>query len=197
MAYRVAELMDRAKHAKTKAKKEAAEKDCTEVIISLWAHREKWPHRRPLSELIEVVEQFANWSRPNNISVDQAKRSTWLGILPFIISLQENEREWCRRAAIAEFPIEKELKRLKEAPDDFSEDERKLVETIAELRGDLDNALLSTVELKIKGFAALPGRKRTELVLSELASLNSQRVKLLNRVRIRRRSNRKRTRKTR
>ena len=50
MAHRIAELMERAEQAQTDEDREAARRDCTNVIIRLWEHRGKFPFKPPLAD---------------------------------------------------------------------------------------------------------------------------------------------------
>jgi hypothetical protein len=132
--------------------------------------------------LFRSVQQLANETMSLVVLDKEPQHATWYSILPYLTYLLEEEREWYRRATIAELPTKKDQQRLKECPQDFSDEERKFLETVIKLRDELDKLPLKFQGNPITNFTALSKRKRVEIIQTELEQINEKRQRVLDRV---------------
>ncbi|WP_051054228.1 hypothetical protein [Fibrella aestuarina] len=58
MAHRVAELMDRAEAAASDVEREAAKKECSDLILNLWQKRNCWPNGGPFTTLYPTFKRL-------------------------------------------------------------------------------------------------------------------------------------------
>lgn len=182
MAHRVAELIERAEQAQTQADKDAAQRECTDLIMRLWERRYTWPHGQPLAKIADFLEKFTKESVSSYLAQANPDENTWVGILPILKSLQKLEERICRHAAIADLSkedLEKERKWLEENNEDLSTEESQIIEIFLELHEQFlsDNYVLG--KIKAPNFASLLPEERTKLVHEALANINAERQTLL------------------
>jgi hypothetical protein len=183
MAHRVAELMDRAERATSGAGREAARRECSDLIMRLWERRSHWPYGRPLGEVAGLLKNLISdgtsyGSRHEGSEVKIDPRS-WLGILPPLRQLQYREDELCRNAAIADFDLEADRKWLSQHGQDLSEEEREILERLIRERERMDGQYFELDKTRVPNFASLSPAKRAQLVHEALKKIEEERHKLL------------------
>jgi hypothetical protein len=109
MAHRLAELMDAATHGRTRADREAAAQQASELILRLWRHRHEWPRGWPHGELGNLLEKLheletPRWHRRSR-SPDDAQPS-WASALAELDRLAAAEREIATLAALVSMDAE-------------------------------------------------------------------------------------------
>jgi hypothetical protein len=180
MAHRVAELMECAEQAQIEEDKEAARRECTNLIMRLWERRSYWPHGRPLAEVAEFLEKLisAPVSSTYNRMESKSSEHTWIGIFPLLLRLQEREQRLCRDAALADISLEKEREWLAEHGEEISTEERQIIERMLTLRERLDSPYYLLDDDAIPDFASLPAEERTQRVFEALNEINAERQAL-------------------
>lgn len=111
IAHRVAELMERAERARTKAARDSAARECESLILRLWERRTSWPQGWPPPSAARALERLTSAEEePNEFGiyrqrvVDDGDR-TWLGTLPLIADLQRMELDAWRDAGLIEVDV--------------------------------------------------------------------------------------------
>jgi hypothetical protein len=183
MAHRVAELMDRAERVPAGAEREAARRECSDLIIKLWGQRSHWPHGRPLAGVAGLVKNLINdqtnyGSRYQQYEVKIDVHS-WIGILPSLRHLQYREDEVCRSAAIADFDLEADRKWLTEHGPDLSDEEREIMSGLISERERMDEPYFELDKTRVPNFASLTSVERARLVHDALKKINEERLNLL------------------
>lgn len=179
MAHRIAELMEQAEQAPTEAEREAAKRECTDVIIRLWEHRTKFPFKPPLADIAKFLRNLTSDSPPPHWEKPESPDGTWHSILPHLEKLQEREYRICRDAAIAETSLEEEREWLEEHREEMSDDECEIIEYLLKLREQMDGNDYSLDSIRIPNFATLPAQERTRQVFEALDRINIKRQSLL------------------
>lgn len=183
MAHRVAELMDRAERARAGAEREAARRECSDLIIRLWERRSHWPYGRPLGEvaglLKNLISDGTNYESRYEDSEVKIDPQSWLGILPRLRQLQYREEEMCRKAAIADFDFEADHKWLSQHGQDLSEEEREIMEYLIRERERMDGQYFELDKTRAPNFASLFPAKRAQLVHEALKKIEEERQKLI------------------
>lgn len=183
IAHSVAELMDRAERAPTGAEREAARRECSDLVIKLWERRSHWPHGRPLAEvaglLKNLLDDETNYGRRDRQYEVEIDAQSWIGILPRLRQLQYREDEVCRSAAIADFDLEADRKWLSEHGQDLSEEEREIMERLIRERERVDEEYFELDKTRVPQFASLPPTTRAQLVHEALKKIEEERQELL------------------
>jgi hypothetical protein len=182
MAHRIAELMEGAEQAETEAEREAAKRECTNVIIRLWEHRAKFPFKPPLADIAKFLKNLTSDPSPSHWEKPKPPDGTWDSILPHLEKLQEREYRICRNAAIAETSLEEEREWLEEHPQEMSDDECEIIKYLLKLREQMDADDYSLDGVRLPKFASLPGDERAHWGLEALANINAERQALLESV---------------
>lgn len=179
MAHRIAELMERAEQSETEAKREAAKRECADVIIRLWEHRAKFPFKPPLADIAKFLRNLTSDPPPSHWEKPEPPDGTWGSILPHLEKLQEREYSICRDAAIAEASLEQEREWLEEHREEMSDDECDIIKYLLKLREQMDGDNYSLDSIRIPNFASLAAGERTRRVIEALANINAERQVLL------------------
>jgi hypothetical protein len=136
MAHRVAELMERAERARTKAARDSAARECEPLILRLWERRTSWPQGWPPPSAAGALERLASAEEePNEFGfyrpriVDDDDR-TWLGTLPLIADLQRMELDAWRDAGLIELDVAEINDWLNEQGGNLSDEERATFERL-------------------------------------------------------------------
>ena len=179
MAHRIAELIERAEQGETEAEREAAKRECTDVILSLWGHRAKFPFKPPLADIAKFLRNVTSDPPPPYWEKPEPPDGTWESILPHLEKLQEREYSICRDAAIAEVHSLQEREWLEEHREEMSDDECNIIKYLLKLREQMDDDSYSLDSVRIPNFASLPAGERTRRVLEALTNINTERQVLL------------------
>lgn len=130
MAQRVAELLRRAESSTDPVVKEAAERECQDLIIRLWESRDSWPSGGPLGSILPTLKvllagepDYRPWkSRPEENQI--------IGWITNLLQLQRKElRYFCLaiRDQISA-PMREEMRQLlAEHQSDLSEEEANIL----------------------------------------------------------------------
>jgi hypothetical protein len=130
MAYRTAELIQRAETATDPSIKEAAERECQDLVIRLWEARDNWPSGGPLHSLMPTlrllladVPAYQRWMR----STEKDANS---GIITRLLRLHREELQYIYELIKKRVPADvlKSMQELlSEHSNDLSEDENILI----------------------------------------------------------------------
>lgn len=183
MAHRIAELMDRAERAPAGAEREAARRECSDLIIKLWERRSHWPHGRPLAEVAGLLKNligdktnYGSRYQQHEVKIDA---HSWIDILPRLRDLQYREDEVCRSAAIADFDLEADRKWLAEHGPDLSDEEREIMSGLIRERERMEEPHFELDKTRVPNFASLPPAKRAQMVHEVIKKINEERLNLL------------------
>lgn len=91
MSHRVAELIKRADTATDTAVKEAAEKECQDLIIRLWETRENWPSGGPLHSLMPTLKILLNAEHSYRRFMWQGEQENSSGLITRLLKLHQEE----------------------------------------------------------------------------------------------------------
>jgi hypothetical protein len=191
MAHRVAELMERAERARTKAARGSAETDCEALILRLWERRTSWPEGWPppsaataLERLASAEEEPDDFGFSRNRAVDNGER-TWLGTLPLIADLNRIEVDIWRDAALVELDDSEINDWLGEQAERLSDDERATFEQL--IRGADRARRRLDQQRRQRSLAGADDERDDSLDVSLLANridgLAERRAEILGRVR--------------
>ena len=180
MSHRIAELIHRAQEAKTDTEKEAAERECTEVILKVWERRKYWPQGQPLKDL----SAFINTLTPDRYSSGRSEsiphELNWLDALPILQALLEKEETVVLNTAIADLELEHDQEWLDAHPDELSEEERRTITWLLERKQSFDSPYFSLGGLDVTNFNSMLSTERGQLALAALRRLEGERSKIIS-----------------
>lgn len=171
--------MERVEQAQDEQEREAARRECADLILRLWAHRADRPHGSPLAEIAEFLQTFAN-VEPTRYQVPTGvNEGTWLNVLHRVMRLGEREEAICRAAAVADLSLDNEREWLTEHRDELSEDEQSILENLIQFQDRTRSAYFRLDDEFVPNFGSLPVAERTQLVLDQLEEIHAERQRLL------------------
>jgi hypothetical protein len=179
MSHRVAELMERAEQADMEEEKEAAKRECTELILRVWERREFWPCGQPVGNLSTFLNAVAPEPYSSQRENGGPPEPSWIKALPRFRNLQEREDQIVVDAAIADLNLDQDREWLKEHPDALSEEERRTITWLINQQERLQSNYYKLDNQNVPNFAALPPEERSQLALATLDKINSERQKIL------------------
>jgi len=118
IAYRVAELMEYEKKAKTARKREVLRKECSDLIIKIWKIRRRYDPNDPINKINHGLDVLLSGSQPSCVAFQESQIPDGMGaqrklkklrydeILTKIMELADKERRVVFAATTAEFPEE-------------------------------------------------------------------------------------------
>lgn len=130
MSYRVAELMQRAESAADESVKEAAERECQDLIIRLWENRDNWPSGGPLHSLMPTLQILLADEPPFYPWIQRTKEDNTSGLITRLLKLQREELQQIYQLIKDRLPadvIDSMQGLLNNHLDDLSEDESSLI----------------------------------------------------------------------
>ena len=184
MAHRVAELMDQAENAPSEDERQAAQNECSDLILKLWEKRIVWPHGGPLKFVLPALRKLTleppsphgwGWNEPR-------ADGSWARLLPQIKHLQARESRVCLFACFADIPKEaNEHARewLSEMGEELSDEERSTMEWLMEWT---DRVHAEDFELdgeRIPFFGSLSPEERTRHIHAAMGRINKARTELM------------------
>jgi hypothetical protein len=96
MAQRVAELMRRAETTADPVAKEAAERECQDLVIRLWESRESWPSDGPLGSVLPTLNALLAKAPDYRHWRSQPEENQPVGWITQLLQLQRKElRHFC------------------------------------------------------------------------------------------------------
>lgn len=137
MSHRIAQLMDDAAHARTRALRDEAGEACESLILRLWERRTAWPRGWPPPVAVKVLDRLSvpevdpdvyRFYRPR--PVDEGAR-TWTDTFPLIADLQRAELEIWRDAGLLEVDVAELREWLEHHADDMDDSERDALDRLA------------------------------------------------------------------
>ena len=159
--------------------REAAKRECADLILRLWAHRADRPHGSPLAEIAAFLQAFTNAAPAGHQVPPSVSEGTWINAFHKIVQLEGREKEICRAAAIAELSLDNEREWLTEHRDELSEDEQSTIENLIRLQDRTCGEYFQLDDKRIPRFGTLPSTERTRMALELLQQLSAERLRLL------------------
>jgi hypothetical protein len=179
MAHRIAELMEQADQAQDEREREAARRECADLILRLWAHRADRPHGSPLANIAAFLQAFVDAAPTRHQVPTGVNEGTWINVLHRVKQLREREEETCRAAAVAELSLDNEREWLTDHRDELSEDEQSIIENLIQFQDRTYSEYFRLDDELVPNFGSLPAAERTELVLKQLEEIHAERQRLL------------------
>lgn len=116
MAYRVAELMEQEKKAKTARKREVLRKECSDLIIKIWKIRRRYDPNDPINKINHGLDVLLSGSQPSWMTFQEPpiqkgkaekrklKKLKYDQVLTKIMELSDKDRRVVFAATTAELP---------------------------------------------------------------------------------------------
>jgi hypothetical protein len=183
IAHRIAELIERSQHLRTKMEREDAKRECTDLVLRVWERRKYWPHGQPLGELSTFIESLTREPYPSPMGRGVPEILSWIEALPLIDHLSHREHEILRDAAIADLHLEKDRKWLEENPQRLSAEERDIIIELLRRQEALKESYYKLDDRSVPNFGSLPLPERRRLVLEALNGITENRQKVFDAIR--------------
>lgn len=181
MVHRIAELMEGARGARTKAEREAAAAECEALILRVWERRSAWPKGWPPPVAAAVLDRLSSAERdPETFPFYRPKvadegAQTWLDTFPLMVDIQQTELDIWRDAALLEVDVRELTDWVEQHGNNMAEDERNALEQLiaaAERAGErLDTRRRDPRRKEAKGHAKQDPASRLKEVQKRRAAL--------------------------
>jgi hypothetical protein len=184
MAHRIAELMHRAETVRKHADREAARRECADLILRLWEKRCHLPAGAPLAPFADFLENFLKESDAWHWQTEiEDKSRTWAQALPELRILLDREMHAWREAALAAQPRGKAREVLRELGDLLEPEEARTLRGLAESTTPAE-ILRRAMFGDPPGTPPAPRTKaeRAKVLRDKIAALTRQRMLLLETV---------------
>ncbi len=179
MSHRIAELMELAEQSDMEEEKEAAKRECTELILRVWKRRRFWPCGQPVSNLSTFLNAVAPEPYSSHRESGVPPEPSWINALPRFRNLLEREDQIVLDAAIADLNLDQDREWLKDHPDDLSEDERRTITWLINQQERLQSNYYKLDNQDAPNFASLSPQERLHIALAALDKINSERQKII------------------
>ena len=130
MAQRVAELLRRAEASVDPAVKEAAERECQDLIIRLWESRASWPAGGPLGSILPTLQKLLAGEPDYRPWKSRPEENQLIGWITNLLQLQRKELRYFCLAIRDQMPapLREEMRQLLvEHQSDLSEEEANIL----------------------------------------------------------------------
>ena len=130
MAQRVAELLRRAEASVDPAVKEAAERECQDLIIRLWESRASWPTGGPLGSILPTLQTLLASEPDYRYWRSRPEENQLIGWITNLLQLQRKELRYFCLAIRDQMPspLREEMRQLlAEYRSDLSEEEANIL----------------------------------------------------------------------
>lgn len=183
MAHRVAQLLERAENAESAEDREASCRECTDLVLRLWAMRLDWPDGGPFVHIMPALQRIAEaFDAPKYSWHVQHPKDSWSETLFSLDNIARRESRICVCALAAEFSIEaahEARQWLEQHGEDFPEEERQILENFIEWVEHVYADDFHLDKTPLPNFGALPPKERTVNIRKTLAILATERKKLI------------------
>jgi hypothetical protein len=179
LAHRIAELMERAEQGQAEVEREAAKRECAELILRVWERRRLWQRGFPLDNLSAFIEIISSESPQSQCEIEGAPRGSWLDALSRLRKLREREDLIVLDATIADLNLEQERQWLSEHSGELSEEERQTIIWTITQQDRLNESNFKLDGKDASNFGLLPPTERAQIALEALIQLQLQRQALL------------------
>jgi hypothetical protein len=175
MAYRIAEVLRIAERGRTKAQREAAAREATELITRLWSLRTAWPEGWPPRNAAALIGRLTAptpyWRPPQQV------KSRWLEILAQFERLHIHERQLLFDAALLETNFDEDAATLERFQSSLQAEEVHVVASLTARRAAAAAEVLRLLdaddgaEVEIETASTQTLRRQLEDIASERAAL--------------------------
>ncbi len=165
LAHYLAEIIEAAKNESDATRRSRLRRECADLVLAIWKHREHWPRGQPFKALGSLVQEL---SVEKNLFAHHEQPHSWASLIKELEALHQREKRWLMKAAAANESERATTEWESVATPFFSDDESRLATLSKQLLGDS-----STTALK----AETSAQKHRQL-LKALRGLQDDRVSL-------------------
>lgn len=166
LAHYLAEILEAAKNESDPTRRSRLRRECADLILAIWKHREHWPRGQPFKALGALVQEL---SEEKNPFAHHEQPHSWGSLIKELDALHQREKRWLMEAAAANESERATTEWEQVATQFFSADESRLATLRKQLFGDS-----STTSLKAEKTSAQKHRR----LLKALRGLQDDRVSL-------------------
>jgi len=98
MAHYLAETLEAAKTETDPTRRNRLRRECADLILTIWKHREHWPRGQPFRALGALVKELSTEPSPFDLHADP---HDWGTLIKELDSLHQREKRWLLEAAAA------------------------------------------------------------------------------------------------
>lgn len=194
MCHYIAELMRKAKTAKSEAEKAAAERECCEVILKIWKNREvKSPltNLYPFSGMEEIIEILKNLKEPNDFLFRNLLLSTeleidsnnkWSKLVEQAIYTAKNTANIALLTTIAERELNSQMKWSEDYINLLSDDEKLIIELLDHF--SFENRTVVFTGDDNRSLIDLTPTERNTLIIQRLENLVEQQKEVIEKIKM-------------
>lgn len=172
MAHRIAELIERQDTVPDEVAREAARRECADLILRLWSRREDWPARAPLSNIKSLFQKRVD-AYTHSRTGEVGPADSWWDALDALDSIHGEESSVIFTGAVLDLDVqevEEDIRSAEAFGENLSEEE---AEDVAFLKRLL--VLRSGLKTLAEGSEA----ERLHYLSDRLNDLNTKRGRLL------------------
>lgn len=144
MAHRAAELLHRARAAKSVQQRERVHEQIADLVLRIWRERSHWPQGWPPENAVTLMSGLGQGS--GHPSRRESRQSPWLEALTKLDELHSREKNVLLDLAFADLSFSREKRLIRHLPKDH--EERKTLEALIAHQGTAISRLLSLIGAK-------------------------------------------------
>lgn len=134
LAHYLAETLEAAKNETEPTCRSRLRRECADLILAIWKHREHWPRGRPFKALGALVQEL---SEKESLFAPCKQPNSWGSLIKALEALHQREKRWLMEAAAANESERVTGEWEQVATRFFSGDEVRLATLRKQLIGDL------------------------------------------------------------
>ena len=180
LAHYLAEKMECAVSAPEGVTGESDRRECVDLILRLWEHRQTWPLSAPLKNVADRLNELLG-PRPHFFQTTTKTSTPFLDLLHGLEDLHHNEIQICLAAWVAGLNLSKDREFLFSHSEHLDDDELRITQRLVEIQD-----LMLGPEACLDGepcpsFATLSKVEQGKIVRARLRAIAKSRSQLLGR----------------
>lgn len=179
LAHYLAEKMERATSAPKGDAGEPDRRECIDLILRLWEHRQSWPLSAPLKDVADRLDELLT-SKPR-FFLSAKKTSTFLDLLHGLEELHRRETQVCLAAWAAGLDLSKDREFLLNHSEHLDDPELKVIQRLVEIQDTMLSKDAHLDNRPCADFSTLSKAEQGKLVRASIREIAKLRTQLLRR----------------
>lgn len=180
LAHYLAEKMECADSAPEGTTGDADRRECVDLILRLWEHRQTWPLSAPLKDVADRLDElFA--PKPRFFHATTKTSNPFLDLLHGLEKLHHQETQICLAAWIAGLNLSKDREFLHNHSEHLDDDELRITQRLVEIQDFMLSPEAHLGNEPCLNFATLSKVEQGKIVRARLRAIAKSRTQLLGR----------------
>ena len=180
LAHYLAEKMESAATAPEGTTGDAARRECVDLILRLWEHRQTWPLSAPLKDVADRLDELLA-PKPRFFHTATKTSNPFLDLLHSLEELHHKEIQICLAAWIAGLNLNQDREFLHNHSEHLDDDELRITQRLVEIQDLMLSPEAHLGDEPCPNFATLSKVERGKIVRARLRAMAKSRTQLLGR----------------